>query len=186
MDTKAIEEEYKKAKKLYNKKEYKKAFEIFKKLSEQGYDPATTEVAIMYDLGQGVLKNLEKAIEYYKKIKNQTKNTKSLIGTSYIELGNLEAGFKYIEEAIKDGKYEDLVYLGATFEYGDEYGIPVDYEKALYYYTEACKKGYKDGCLSMGKILQKQNKSIYDYVKEKNMGFLKTIFIMLFGKRGLK
>ena len=186
MDTKAIEEEYKKAKKLYNKKEYKKAFEIFKKLSELGYDLASIEVANMYYEGKGVEQNIKEYINYLKKVIKQDLNIKSSIGIAYTQLGDLENGVKYLEEAIKDGRYEDLVYLGATFEYGDEYGIPVDYEKALYYYTEACKKGYKDGCLSMGKILQKQNKSIYDYVKEKDIGFLKTIFIMLFGKKGLK
>ncbi len=184
MDTKDIKKAYSSAKELFNNKEYDDAFKAFKKLSEQGYDPATMDIVSMYHKGEGIPKDLYKAIEYMNKLNKDYKYSNSLLGKLYIELGDIKKGVKFLEEAIKNGRYEDLVYLGATFEYG-EYGNPIDYDKALEYYTRACKQGYKDGCISMAKILEEQNKSTYDYLKEQNIGILKTLFFMLFGKKGL-
>lgn len=181
MDT-IIKKEFNEAFELKDHKEYKKAYEKFKKLEESGVNEANEMLGHMYNNGEGVKKDLNKALEYYKKLDNKTANVNNLIGLLSIELGFRQEGLEYIQQAIDKGMSENLVYLGSLYDYGI-HSFNIDKDKALDYYTKACANGYKDGCLHMVKILKEQNKHVYEHLKEYDISIFKFLLYSMFGKK---
>ncbi len=55
------------AQEAYNNKDYKRAFEEFMTLAEQGDALAMSSVGVLYDNGQGVTRDYDKAIDWYRK-----------------------------------------------------------------------------------------------------------------------
>lgn len=49
----------------FKNKEYKAAFNIYKRLAENGYHPAQYKIAVMYEMGMGVEKNKLEASRWY-------------------------------------------------------------------------------------------------------------------------
>ncbi len=56
---------------FYNQKKYKKAFELLKKLAEQGDSQAQYNLGAMYENGEGTEENIEQAKYWYKKSADQ-------------------------------------------------------------------------------------------------------------------
>jgi len=48
-------------------KNYPKAFELFQKTCDEGYEKSCYNLGVMYRNGQGVTQNLDKALALYKK-----------------------------------------------------------------------------------------------------------------------
>jgi TPR repeat protein len=68
----------------YNAENYLTARRLFKEIALQGDPVAQRYLGIMYDKGQGGLKNYEKAVEWYKKAANQNDaKAQYLLGAKY-------------------------------------------------------------------------------------------------------
>lgn len=182
MNSKDLKNELKIANKLYDNKEYIEAFNRYKKLAEEGIDKANYFLGNMYKNGEGVTKDINIALEYYKKVINKPPSLKDVIGVLLYENGNIIEAIKYIEDAVNEGDCNNAFPLATTYHYGDD-GIDIDMDKALKYYTKACKCGYKQGCILMGKLVINQGGKVVDYIEENNLGILKCLYYMIFGKK---
>ena len=58
----------------YNKKEYAKAVEWYRKAAELGSADAQDYMGVMYDRGEGVERNYDEAVKWYRKAANQSHN----------------------------------------------------------------------------------------------------------------
>jgi len=58
--------DYEDGQKAYEAGSYKKAIELFKKADKQGHIEAIVALGIMYENGQGVQQDLDKALKLYK------------------------------------------------------------------------------------------------------------------------
>ncbi len=115
------EECFQKGFELYNAGKKKEAYQYGVKSCEKfNYGKGCFGLGYLYEHGDGVQKDMNKALSYYKKA---APGEEKLCGSG-------------------DGQacYE----LGYMYEHG--YGVPKDPNKAKELYKKACKLGYKKGC----------------------------------------
>jgi len=62
-----VNEAYDKGLNFYRRQSYRESFGLFKQASDEGHMDATVHVGFMYQTGQGVVKNIPKALEYFTK-----------------------------------------------------------------------------------------------------------------------
>lgn len=75
---------------LNDKGEFKQAFELFKKAAEAGNNDASVYMAGMYSSGQGVEKDVDKAIEILKRVIEDSESNKGTISRAESLLEDLE------------------------------------------------------------------------------------------------
>jgi TPR repeat protein len=126
------------------RKNYKKAFEIFKTLSDKNYVDSYFYMGLYYENGYGVTKDYSQARRYY------------LLGADcndrfcYTNLGrmyglgigvakNIRIALKYYRAAWKLGDALAATNIGWCYETGD--GIKADLAKALFWYRRAAALG---------------------------------------------
>lgn len=129
------------------KKNYKKAAYWTETAMNKGYDPiALYNLAQMYRKGHGVVKNYTKAMKYYRVAANfktnPNVNAQYNLGVIYHEgLMNMDVDLRQAKiYFLKAAKYE---HLGAQNNLGAMYKREGDYQKAIYWYKKAARKGHK-------------------------------------------
>ncbi len=114
----------------YKKKDYVKAFRLWRPLAEKGFGKAQFNLAILYIKGAGTPKNPRKAVEWLRKSAAQDHT-----GAQY----NL--GLMYLNgEGVKKSDKEALKLFQKAAEKGDplaQYGL-----SAMYVYGRSVKKDY--------------------------------------------
>ena len=113
--------------------------------AEAGDLDAQYDIGTMYEKGNGVAKDVEKAFEWYTKSAKQG-NDKAAFKVGYAFLRGDGAAqddakaLKWLNEAAEKNNVRAFYYLGTIYEKGR--GVPVDMDKALRWYTRAAKGGY--------------------------------------------
>ncbi len=115
------EECFQKGFELYNAGKKKEAYQYGVKSCEKfNYGKGCFGLGYLYEHGDGVQKDMNKALSYYKK---------AVSGE---------------EKLCDSGDGQACYELGYMYEHG--YGVPKDPNKAKELYKKACKLGYKKGC----------------------------------------
>ena len=131
--------------KFYDQKDTVNAFKSFQKASELGDSQAQTSLAIMYEKGEGVPQDYNKAIYWYQKAADQgnvyaQNNLAVMYENGYgVERSILEAAILYREAA--EGGVANAQY-GLAWIYENERGFSLDYSRAVYWYQKAAEQGY--------------------------------------------
>lgn len=112
-----IDQLFDKASALYENEDYAKAFVIYQKMVELGDFDSLNDIAIMYEFGQGVEKDLEKAIELYQKGWHKTHNTTFALNLANLYLKTSEYNLAIdwwqiaIDNGDDEGKFELAKFL---------------------------------------------------------------------------
>lgn len=124
----------------YNKENYSEAAHWYELAGESGFDLGWRNLAILYDNGLGVYKDKEKAVDFYKKAYEANGASKgecaNMIGLFYDNKYNYQNANKWFERAGEAGNSWGWYYLANDYLWGK--GLPIDTEKAKYYYEKAC------------------------------------------------
>ena len=132
------------ANEYYEKKDYKKAFDLYLESAEQGYAPAQCNLGYMYDIGQGVSQDYAKAAEWY------TKSAEQGYAPAQYNLGNMYYNGQgvsqdYAKAAEWYTKSAEQGYAHAQCNLGNMYyngqGVTQDYAKAAEWYTKSAEQG---------------------------------------------
>ena len=132
------------ANEYYEKKDYKKAFDLYLESAEQGYAPAQCNLGYMYDIGQGVSQDYAKAVEWYTKAAEQDDMLAQCnLGYMY-DIGQ-GVSQDYAKAAEWYTKSAEQGYAPAQCNLGNMYyngqGVTQDYAKAAEWYTKAAEQG---------------------------------------------
>jgi hypothetical protein len=113
--------------------------------ADQGFANAQFRVGTMYEYGQGVEQNMEKALHWYRKAAEQgNANAQINLGLIYargqgIKQDYAEAVYWY-REAAEQGYANAQTNLGYMYEHGR--GVTQDDEQAAQWYRQAADQGY--------------------------------------------
>jgi hypothetical protein len=113
--------------------------------AEAGDVEAQYDIATMYEKGNGVSKDLEKAFEWFVKAAKQGNDKAAFrVGYSFLRGEGVAQddakALTWLNTAAESNNVRAYYYLGSIYEKGR--GVPVDLEKALRWYTRAAKGGY--------------------------------------------
>lgn len=147
---------------LYKQKNFTEAAEIFKKLSDEGNSKAQTRLGFMYYKGLGVKKDFENAVKYYKLAIENNENDRAALtnlGWMYQRGWGVNKNLKLSSELYL--KAAEMNYAAAqnkiaeSFEFGR--GVKKNYEKAIYWYEQASKNGYRKAKQRVLRVKEKMN-----------------------------
>lgn len=149
-----IEERFRTAKDLYDKKEYIRAKEIFQDIEYKSME-AAYYLAIIYRKGLDTEANYDRAIEYYKKsMKMGNSEAKAELATMYMTgqgvKRDVEQAHKMLEEARYEGSVVALDNLGMMYESG--IGVPMDLDMAMKYYNSATDLGSLNSAYQLARM----------------------------------
>ena len=107
----------------------------------------------IYDLGQGVPPNPDKAAKWYlKSAENGDDSCQFNLGLIYLKgegvPKSMTEAAKWWGKAAEKGNVTAQINLGVMYEKGD--GVSEDKAQAVHYYNLACKGGNADGCFNAG------------------------------------
>lgn len=120
-----------------------KAFINFLRAAELGHPKSQLRVAYCYDVGQGIEKDAEKAVEWYTKAAVVEPKAQFSLALCYakglgVDRSDEKAVFWFRKSA--DSGYERALYnLGYCHEMGT--GVSKNVDQALEFYKEAAKRG---------------------------------------------
>lgn len=129
-----------------------KAIEYFNKAIEMGSNYAKMELAICYEEGIGVEKDIQKAYELYNSAaENGYSHAYNKIGY-YEEDGllgekNYTKAFQAYQKSAESGNLEGIYNLGRAYKYG--IGVPENPEFALDNFKKAAEHNYGDACIEL-------------------------------------
>ena len=129
----------------YDKRDYKKAFDLYLEAAEQGYAPAQCNLGYMYQLGEGVFKDKAKAVEWYTKSAEQgNAGAQFNLGLMYeygegVSQDKVKAVELYTKSA-EQGNVAAQCNLG--YMYSNGLGVSQDKVKAVELYTKSAEQGY--------------------------------------------
>ena len=147
----------------YNKKDYKKALDIYTKLANKGDADAQTSLAYMYQLGLGVEVDHLKAYSLYEKAVAQ-KQPYALYNMGLLYDGGLggvkqdpiKAHELFLESAIA-GVPQAQYQVALQFERG--ISCIQNYSEAAFWYEEAAKRGHMEAFNNLG-VLYKEGMGV--------------------------
>ena len=132
---------------------FKQNFAVFSKACERGVPEACYEVGIMYRDGEGVSRNLPKAVEYLKTACGSGDyEACGALGDIYNNGGqgvtaNATKALNYYQTACSHNIYGACFSLGVLYQDGSK--VKQDYNKSATYYSEACSSGQADSCYNL-------------------------------------
>jgi TPR repeat protein len=131
----------------YERKEFKKAFELFKQAAEADDAYAQYSLAYLYANGEGIKKDHVQAAHWYTKAAEQgyAKAQRNL-GFCYVEGEGVSQDYKkavhWYSKAAQQGEVSSQYILGLA--YYDGSGVGADKEKAVYWIRKAAEQGDED------------------------------------------
>lgn len=131
----------------YDKKEYEKAAQLYKKAAEQGYALAQHYLGWCYDKGEGVLQNRVEAVKWYRKAAEQGHaRAQNNLGLCFDNgegvAQNKEEAVKWYRKAAEQGDVFAQYNLGNCYQYGR--GVPKNKAEARKWYQRAADQGDED------------------------------------------
>ena len=123
----------------HTKCDYKKALELYLKLTEENFGMAINAVGYIYLKGQGVKQDYKMAVKYFKMSKYGYNNLGYMYQQGFGVKLDLDTAIKYYKLAIADGNVNgigNLVELYKTYRYDDDeilqYFIQIGHKNELY------------------------------------------------------
>lgn len=153
----------------YDNNNYKLAFSIYERLAVDDIPEAQYNLAVMYDNGEGVEKNNNKAMELYKLAAYQEYLPAAYnLGMMYV-LGqgvsrDLKKGIYWLMKAASENDPAALYNIGNAYHEGG-HGIDKDDRKALEFWQLAANQGHT-GAKSNIRKLQNSNKKLKPYIPD--------------------
>ncbi len=160
--------QYQYARALTKAKKWDQALLFYQKSVKQNYALAQFGLAIMYEEGTGIKKNVKMAIKWYRKAaENGYVNAQSVLADmyyngkeKYLEKDYAQA-LKWYRKAAEQGNSYSQDMLGDMYYYGK--GIEKDYEQSAYWYRKAAEQGYEYAQYSLGYLYEKGEGIEKDY-----------------------
>lgn len=127
-------------------------FSRLKKEAQNGNSQAQNRLAVRYHDGNGVKKDINKAVYWYKKAaENNSTWAKYNLAELYFKdeffQKDYNQALNLYKEATKDNHKESFNRLGQIYEYG--YGVDRDYKKAFIFYEKSAKLRYPSGLYNL-------------------------------------
>lgn len=142
---KSAEELYNEAKKLDDKGEYHKSFDLYKQSADMGYTEAQLETGLSYYYGCGTERSSEKAFEYFKKAadKNNAK-AQFYMGELYYDGNGVKQNYseavKWYTKAANNRNLDAMEMVGVCYHYGK--GVKKNLQQAVSWYRKGSDKGH--------------------------------------------
>ncbi|ACV38834.1 tetratricopeptide repeat protein [Leptotrichia buccalis] len=157
----------------YNKKDYANYEKWAKYAADRGISPATHNFAYYYEQ-KG---DIENATKYYLiAAKNGDKDSKNDVILLYIERGNDEETKKILAELGEEGTENELMLRKAS-----HYKRRKEYNKSIEIYKKMIEKGYSDGYMGWGLLLNdmgKRDEAINIYKKGIEKGNIHSMCLL--------
>ena len=133
-----------------------KSNEYFEKAFESGSAYSASLIANSFIEGEGIKKDLNKAIEWLKKGADVEESTcMTALSRIYLDeseeykkFHNTKAGIDYLKKAVNHGNCEAMTHFG--YCYIDGTGVGKDNEKAFEYFKKATLGGSSSGAFALG------------------------------------
>lgn len=124
------EDLFNQAEKYYDKGNFIDAFNKFIQAAELGCGEAMCRIAVMYDNGEGTLRDIEKSLYWDMKAIDAGCDTSILnIGITYKRMGDLSKAVFWLEKAFE--KFDGEAALELAKLYSENFNSPLEYEKYL-------------------------------------------------------
>lgn len=134
-----------------HKYDYKEAAKWYKKCAENGDVRAQNSLAIFYEKGRGVDKNLNEAIKWYKKaVEQEHVGSMNNLGCLYYGEKNYEEARIYLTMAAEHGVAQAQNNLGVIYDHG--LGVARDEAKAEMWIRKAAEQGDEMGMRNLRAI----------------------------------
>ena len=138
------EQVFTKANEYYDKKDYKKAIDLYLEAATKGYAPAQGQLGFLYYNGLGVTKDYTKAVEWFSKAAEQgDANGQNNLGIMYYNGEGISQDYNkaymWFSKAAEQGDANAQYNLGLMYESGT--GISQDYVKAFELFSKAAEQG---------------------------------------------
>ena len=139
--------------KLYRKKSYKAALNLFEPLAKQGNARAKFYLGLMYANGQGVLRDDRKGAEWtFAAAKQGYAGAQFNLGTIYRTgqgaAKNSKKSFYWYAKAAEKGHIKATYYVGLSYYLGE--GVLKDEQKGLNFMRQSAMKGDADSQYILG------------------------------------
>ena len=162
------EQVFTKANEYYDKKDYKKAIDLYLEAATKGYAPAQGQLGFLYYNGLGVTKDYTKAVEWYSKAAEQgDANAQDFLGFMYYNgLGvtkDYTKAYEWFSKAAEQGHANGQNNLGIMYYNGE--GISQDYNKAYMWFSKAAEQGDANAQYNLGLMYESGTGISQDYVK---------------------
>lgn len=133
-----------------------KAAEWYRKGATLGNQECQYHMARLYETGDGVPQNYQKAAEYYLmgiagKSDYYIRSCKEFLGGLYERGQGVEQSFEMAAKLYSEG--HAWTKLGLLYQYGD--GVPQSFEKAAYYYKKNVNGGQMSAMVRLGYLYEK-------------------------------
>ena len=134
---------YNSGEKFYNEKQYLQAFALYLKAARAGHTLAMNQVGWMYQRGEGITIDYQKAMEWYQKAASHG-NSSAMTNIWWLYdkgEGVPEDNVKAVEwynKGVAAGNTSAVYDLAWMYEYGE--GVARDYPKAMAYYQQAARE----------------------------------------------
>jgi len=159
--TSSFKERWEKAVNTFNSGDIAGALYLFKRLSEEGVEPAYAEVGKIYEFGgEGVEQDYKKALKWFIRALDEVQAVEGCLGIAriyYFGKGvpvNYDKAFEYYSMLEGTNDPTAQFVLGKMHHLGQ--GTPVDIEKAKHYYGLASDQGSFHARRNLG-LLYAQN-----------------------------
>lgn len=123
----------------------------------------------LYQIGEYVTKNIDKAIYYFTKAVNLDAIYYSYnLGLIYKEMNNDQKAIEYLLIATKNEENSKSAYNELGHLYLESYNIPHDFNRSIYYYSQAKEKGlFSLGMIYLkGKYVEQDIKKAINYFEQ--------------------
>jgi len=108
--------QFEKADRLYNDGKFKEALNLFREIAKNGDDSAMDRIGTMYADGEGIEKNISKAIEWYKQSVSEGGLTSLYnLGLVYKCENNINESKRWFSMALNEGDTEASVELAKLY-----------------------------------------------------------------------
>ena len=163
-ESKLAKKQYRKANKLYKRKKYYQAFELFKQSAELGYAKSEFRLGYMYAKAKGVDKDEKKAREWYEKSANKGNSSAQFNLGTLLRFDDVDESVKWLKKAANNGHAPAQNNLGVMYKLGHigGWGNP---DEALKWYMMAAEGGNKAGQVNVCAIYY--NKGAHKYNEAK-------------------
>lgn len=134
---------------------YKNIFNLLKKYADKDNYRAMSHLALMYQAGKGVKKDLNKAIAYHLVASNHSEHISMLqLASFYIKGKGIRRDYSKARELLEDLVEDDdaRAYFNLSVIYRDGLGVDVDYNKAFEYAKKGCMADIKDSIFQLGQM----------------------------------
>jgi S1-C subfamily serine protease len=156
--------EFTEAQRAYQRRDYQLALRVFISLAEKGNPEAQERVGSMYLWGEGVARDLAKAVAWLRKSADQGyASAQYWLGTTYHFLLDDAEAVKWYRKGAEQGYVHAQVALGLCYESGE--GIQQNYTEAVRWYQLAAEQGNQAMATRLGFLYRDGEGVPQDYVR---------------------